>query len=143
MGALRRSIIGPNNYIFKTELISSPFSFTSLQQIYISCNNGSELYESVYAGNTYRHVLKYSSWPKIVRAKKHISVDHCRDIPANILNFRKKWNGVAGIYKITFLPFRLFTYYGASTNLGMRFKYHYYNGAKQRNFLGFFFKTFG
>ena len=25
----------------------------------------------------------------------------------------------------------------------MRFKYHYYNGAKLRNFLGFFLKTFG
>jgi len=29
------------------------------------------------------------------------------------------------------------------TDLGMRFKYHYYNGAKQRNFLGLFLKTFG
>lgn len=29
------------------------------------------------------------------------------------------------------------------TDLGMRFKYHYYNGAKQRNFLGLFIKTFG
>jgi group I intron endonuclease len=31
----------------------------------------------------------------------------------------------------------------AISNLGLRFKYHYYNGAKLRNFLGFFFKTFG
>jgi len=66
-----------------------------------------------------------------------------RDIPNNILSFRNKWNGVSGIYKITFLPFRLFTYYGSSSDLGLRFKYHYYNGAKQRNFLGFFLKTFG
>jgi len=72
-----------------------------------------------------------------------MSVDHCRDIPNNILSFRNKWNGVSGIYKITFLPFRLFTYYGSSSDLGMRFKYHYYNGAKQRNFLGLFLKTFG
>jgi group I intron endonuclease len=61
----------------------------------------------------------------------------------NILSFRNKWNGVSGIYKITFLPFRLFTYYGSSSNLGLRFKYHYYNGPKQRNFLWFFLKTFG
>ena len=81
-------------------------------------------------------------------SKKHISTDHCRDIPNNILSFKNKWNRVSGIYKITFLPFRLFTYYGSSplsptvrTDLGMRFKYHYYNGAKQRNFLGLFIKT--
>ena len=72
-----------------------------------------------------------------------MSVDHCRDMPNNILSFRNKWNGVSGIYKITFLPFRLFTYYGSSSNLGIRFKYHYYNGAKLCNFLGFFLKTFG
>ena len=83
------------------------------------------------------------SWPHIVRDKKHISVDHCREVPNNILSFRNKWNGISGIYKITFLPFRLFTYYSSSSNLGMRFKYHYYNGPKQRNFLGFFLKTFG
>jgi group I intron endonuclease len=72
-----------------------------------------------------------------------MSVDHCRDVPNNILSFRNKWNGVSGIYKITFLPFRLFTYYGSSSNLGMRFKYHYFNGPKLRNYLGFFLKTFG
>ena len=97
----------------------------------------------VDAGKAYRHILKHMSWPHIVRVKKHMSVDHCRDIPNNILSFRNKWNGVSGIYKITFLPFRLFTYYGSSSNLGLRFKYHYYNGAKLRNFLGFFLKTFG
>jgi group I intron endonuclease len=104
---------------------------------------GKKLIVSVEASKAYRHILKYMSWPYIVRAKKHISVDHCRDIPNNILSFRNKWNGISGIYKITFLPFRLFTYYGSSFDLGMRFKYHYYNGAKQRNFLGFFLKTFG
>jgi group I intron endonuclease len=45
--------------------------------------------------------------------------------------------------KITFLPFRLFTYYGSSSNLGMRFKYHYFNGAKKGNFLGIFLSVFG
>jgi hypothetical protein len=34
-----------------------------------------------------------------------MSVDHCRDVPNNILSFRNKWNGVSGIYKITFLLF--------------------------------------
>lgn len=131
----------PENCIFNTELLSSSISFTS--QVYTNFDSGGVLYASVYTGIAYRHVLKYRSWPKIVRAKKHKSVDHCRDIPTNILNFQKKWKGVSGIYKITFLPFRLFIYYGASSNLGMRFKYHFYNGAKQRNFLGFFLKTFG
>jgi group I intron endonuclease len=45
--------------------------------------------------------------------------------------------------KLLFLPFRLFTYLGSSSNLGMRFKYHYYNGPKQRNFLGYFLNSFG
>lgn len=41
--------------------------------------------------------------------------------------------------KITFLPFRLFTYYGS--NLGERLKYHYYNTPKQPSLLGL--NTFG
>ena len=45
-----------------------------------------------------------------------------------------------GIYKITFLPLRLFSYYGSSLDLGARFKYHYYNGPKQSNFLGLVLK---
>jgi group I intron endonuclease len=53
------------------------------------------------------------------------------------------WWGVSGIYKITFLPFRLFTYYGSSVNLGQRFKFHYYNGRKSKNFLSYFINTFG
>jgi len=50
-----------------------------------------------------------------------------------------------GIYKITFLPFRIFTYYGSSSNpnLGMRFQYHYFNGPKQGNFIGLFLRVFG
>ena len=98
---------------------------------------------NVDAGLAYRQIIKHKSWPHIVRTKKHRSVDHCQDVPNNILSFRNKWNGVSGIYKITFLPFRLFTYYGSSSNLGMRFKYHYYNGPKLRNFLGYFLKSFG
>lgn len=65
----------PENCIFNTELLSSSFSFTS--QVYTNCDSGGELYISVYAGIAYRHVFKYRSWPKIVRAEKHKSVDHC------------------------------------------------------------------
>ena len=98
--------------------------------------NALNILVSVDAGKVYRHVLKYMSWPQIIRTKKHRSVDHCKNIPKDILSFRKKWNEKSGIYKITFLPFRLFTYYGSSSNLGERFKYHYYNGPKLYNFLG-------
>ncbi|WP_460624620.1 hypothetical protein [Isoptericola nanjingensis] len=44
---------------------------------------------------------------------------------------------------MTFLPFRLFTYYGSSVNMGQRIKYHYYNTPKGNNFLALFLKTFG
>ena len=91
----------------------------------------------------YRHVLSYKSWSKIQRFKKHKAVDHIRDVPSTILKFQKSWKGYSDIYKITFLPFRLFTYYGSSSNLGIRFKYHWYNGNKQKNFLGVFLSNFG
>lgn len=48
-----------------------------------------------------------------------------------------------GIYKLTFLPCRLFTYFGSSKNLGLRFKYHSYNTSKENTFLAIFIKTFG
>jgi group I intron endonuclease len=91
----------------------------------------------------YRHIIKFKSWQNIVRYKKHKGISHCNDIPKNITTFRNAWLGVSGIYKITFLPFRLFTYYGSSSNLGMRIKYHYFNGAKKENFLGLFLSVFG
>jgi len=94
-------------------------------------------------GKLYHHIFKFMSWPNIVRYKKHKGISHCSDIPKNITAFRKTWLGISGINKITFLPFRLFTYYGSSSNLGMRFKYHYFNGAKKRNFLGIFLNVFG
>lgn len=94
------------------------------------------------AGKLYRHVLKFRSNFQIVRLKKHKAVDHCNNVPINLVTFRKKWKGKSGIYKITFLPFRLFSYYGSSSDLGARFKYHYFNGAKQSNFLGLFLKVF-
>lgn len=95
------------------------------------------------AGILYRHILRYKSWPHIQRFKKHKSIAHCNNVPNNLSSFRKRWNNVSAIYKITFLPFRIFTYYGSSSNLGIRFKYHYFNGAKQRNFLGLFLNVFG
>jgi group I intron endonuclease len=85
----------------------------------------------------YRHILKFMSWQNIVRYKKHKVTSHCNDIPKNITTFRKAWLEVSGIYNITFLPFRVFTYYGSSSNLGMRFKYHYFNGAKKRKLFSF------
>ena len=99
-------------------------------------------------GNMYRHIIRYISWPYIERFKKHKALAHCGDVPKNILSFRKAWKRVSGIYKITFLPFRLFSYNGSSVDLGDRFKYHYYNGPKQNNFipagrLGLFLKVFG
>lgn len=95
------------------------------------------------AGRLYRHILKYTSWKKIVRTKKHKAVSHCANVPRDIAAFRNTWKRISGIYKITFLPFRLFTYYGSSSDLGMRFKYHYFNGPKTHNFLGLFLKVFG
>lgn len=96
-------------------------------------------------------IIKNKSWPELQRFKKHSrvsgAVDHCRSFnpkQAQIaLEFRKKWKGVSGIYKITFLPFRLFTYYGSSKNLGERLKYHYFNTPKQSSFLGLFLNIFG
>lgn len=91
----------------------------------------------------YSHVLRYMSWPHIVRYKKHKAIAHCHNVPNELTKFRNIYNRVSGIYKITFLPFRLFTYYGSSSNLGMRFKYHYFNGPKQKTFLGLFVRVFG
>jgi group I intron endonuclease len=93
-------------------------------------------------GKVYRDVIRFTSWPHIQRVKRHKAVDHCSDVPNRLTTFRRKWNGVSGIYKITFLPFRMFTYYGSSTNLGQRFKYHYFTGPKGNNFLGLFLRVF-
>jgi len=95
------------------------------------------------AGKLYSHIIRFKSWPSINRFKKHKSVDHCPIVLGNIASFYGKWWGVSGIYKITFLPFRLFTYYGSSVNLGQRFKYHYYNSGKASNFLALFINSFG
>ena len=60
--------------VFNTELMSNPLSL-------LRSSRGGKIIVSVDAGKTYRHILKYMSWPYIVRVKKHMSVDHCRDIP--------------------------------------------------------------
>lgn len=95
------------------------------------------------ARSLYNRTLRFKSWPKINRFKKHRAVDHCKDLVNDLLLFRNKWKGVSGIYKITFLPFRLFTYYGSSRDLGARFKYHQYNTLKRGTFLGSFLQFFG
>lgn len=88
-------------------------------------------------------VLKNTSWPFIEKGKKHTYIEHCKNFLEDHNVYRKKWMNISGIYKITFLPYKLFTYYGSSVNIGQRIKYHYYNGEKQNNFLGNFIKTFG
>lgn len=94
-------------------------------------------------GRLYNHVLRFKSWPLVVWFKKHRAVAHCRDVPKDQVTFRNTWKGVSGIYKITFLPFRLFTYYGSSRDQGGRFKYHYFTSPKLMNFLGLFLNVFG
>ena len=79
----------------------------------------------------YHFVIKNKSWPFFQRIKKHKSLDHYKKCSSleekDFLKFRKKWKGKSGIYKLTFLPCRLFTYFGSSKDLGERFKYHFYN----------------
>jgi len=90
-----------------------------------------------------KFVLKNHSWTHIKKYKKYISKDHCRDVIKNHYIYQKKWNNISSIYKITYLPNKLFTYYGSYKNIGTRFKYHYYNSKYHNNFLGFFKKAFG
>lgn len=117
----------------------------------LSVNASAPTYEVLAGGpfgltkrvELFQHILRFKSWPNIARNKKHKAVSTCRDVPNNLSSFRKTWKDVSGIYKITFLPFRMFTYFGSSSNLGLRFKYHYFNGSKQKNFLGLFLLIFG
>jgi hypothetical protein len=69
--------------------------------------------------------MKNHSWLYIEKLKKHKSLDHCRDFSNNHTLSWKKWKGLVGINKITYLPNRLYTYYGSSKNIGNRIKYHY------------------
>lgn len=92
--------------------------------------------------NIFNFIIKNKTWPFIQRFKKHVSIDHCRFFYKEHIIFQNKWKGISGIYKISFLPLRLFTYYGSSVNLGQRFKYHYYNTSKSNSFLGLMIKIF-
>jgi group I intron endonuclease len=91
----------------------------------------------------YAHIIRFKSWPGLNRFKKHKAVDHCRNVDRDLTSFRRKWKGKGGIYKITYLPCRLFTYVGRTTDFASRFKYHYFNSSKQTNFLGTFLNAFG
>lgn len=92
----------------------------------------------------YNYFLNHKSWKRINRFKKHQGVDSFNCSTANsITPFAAKWLGFSGIYKITLLPFRLFTYYGASKNLGQRIKDHYTKGKFLRTHLGLAFSFFG
>lgn len=101
------------------------------------------LFSSANPIKLYNFIIQHKPWPSITMFKKHVCVDHCRYFAKDHLEFRKRWAGRSGVYKITFLPFRLFTYYGSSINLGARFKYHYFNSPFQPNFLGVFLAVFG
>ena len=39
-------------------------------------------------GKLYRQILKFMSWPHIVRYKKHKGIAHCKDVVNNITNFK-------------------------------------------------------
>jgi hydroxymethylpyrimidine/phosphomethylpyrimidine kinase len=69
-------------------------------------NNTSNLKE---AKEIIKFVLKNHSWPYLEKFKKHISKDHCRDVVVNHSIYQKKWQNLVGIYKISYLPNRLFT----------------------------------
>lgn len=76
------------------------------------------------------------------KIQKNRNVDYCSDFLNNHTYYQNKWYNISGIYKITYLPVRLFTYFGSSSNIGERIKYHYNNGGKQNNFLSLFISTF-
>jgi hypothetical protein len=76
------------------------------------------LFSSANPIKLFSFIIKHKPWPFITKFKKHVYVDHCHNFAENHLEFRKKWSGRSGVYKITFRPFRLFTYYGSSSDLG-------------------------
>lgn len=70
----------------------------------------------------------------------------------DFLKFRKKWKGKSGIYKLTFLPCRLFTYFGSCLLLRLACAQKILENVlniitiillKKRLFLALFIKTFG
>lgn len=101
------------------------------------------LFDNSRTVKLYNFIITNKPWPSIMKFKKHTYVDHCQNFKDHNLAFRKKWSGSSGIYKITFLPCRLFTYYGSSVDLGSRFKYHYHNTKFEPTFLSVFLAVFG
>jgi hypothetical protein len=90
----------------------------------------------------YHLIFNNTKWPSITKFKKHKAVDHSNNFYISPYKFYNKWINKSGIYKITFLNFKLFTYYGSSKNLGSRLKYHYYTSPNKDNFLGIFLNYF-
>ena len=85
----------------------------------------------------YNFNLKFKTWKEIVKFKKHKAIDSFNCSKSNNISiWSKKWWNKAGIYKITFsfLKFKLFRYYGSSSNMGQIIKYHYYNGKHKEPF---------
>jgi group I intron endonuclease len=119
-------LIGKYSYIY--------FTYSNIKKDYNLSNEGYKLINLI---------LEKNSWPFIEKRKKHIFIEHCKNFIKDHNLYQKKWLNISGIYKITFLPLKLFSYYGSSKNIGQRIKYHYYNGSKQNNFLGLFIKEFG
>lgn len=97
-------------------------------------------------GLMYKLIIKNKVWNKLIKFKKHKAVAHCsnygKDSKANLL-FRRNWANIGGIYKITYLPFKLFSYYGSTKNFAQRFKYHNNSTPKNNTLLGLFIRTFG
>jgi hypothetical protein len=40
-------------------------------------------------GKVYRHIIRYKSWPKIERFKKHKALAHCKDVANSIVHSDK------------------------------------------------------
>ena len=59
----------------------------------------------------YKFILKNTKWPFLKRNKKHKKVKHYKNLAESNLLLQKEWKKKSGIYKITFLPFRLFFLY--------------------------------
>ena len=124
----------------------APLTSSSIFNNFIISSN---LIVSTNPAEVYNFVIKNKSWPVVQRFKKHRALDsfNFTNNPSSndkgFFKFGKNWSGKSGIYKITFLPYRLFTYIGSSKDLGARFKYHYYMTSKLDTFLGYFIKVFG
>lgn len=95
--------------------------FYSLEDTNYFCYSPSALRQILFVNSNpadiYNFVIKNKSWPFFQRFKKHTSLDNYKKCSSleekNFLKFRKKWKGKSGIYKLTFLPCRLFTYFGS------------------------------